>query len=109
MDMVGGHPYLVNLALESIARTDITLERVLETASQESGIYSDHLRRLLGNINENLKLATALKEVVTSPTPVQLEPVVVFKLYSMGLVKISGNDVTPRCNLYRQYFGDRLK
>ena len=26
-----------------------------------------------------------------------------FKLQSMGLVKLQGDNVYPRCNLYRQY------
>ena len=31
-----------------------------------------------------------------------------YELESMGLVKIQGNKVTPRCELYRLYFRDRL-
>jgi hypothetical protein len=27
----------------------------------------------------------------------------------MGLVKLQGNEVMPRCDLYRQYFRVRLK
>ncbi|TAF01395.1 MAG: hypothetical protein EAZ79_00100 [Oscillatoriales cyanobacterium] len=32
-----------------------------------------------------------------------------FKLHSLGLVQLRGNEVTVRFELYRQYFGDRLK
>jgi serine/threonine-protein kinase len=39
---------------------------------------------------------------------VQLESMQGFKLHSMGLVHLQGNEVTPRCDLYRQYFRVRL-
>jgi hypothetical protein len=26
----------------------------------------------------------------------------------MGLIHLEGNDITPRCDLYRKYFLDRL-
>ncbi|HAG82712.1 MAG TPA: hypothetical protein DCL61_16500, partial [Cyanobacteria bacterium UBA12227] len=39
---------------------------------------------------------------------VELMSVLAFKLHSMGLVKLQGNEVTLRFELYRQYFSDRL-
>ncbi|MEO1623429.1 MAG: AAA-like domain-containing protein, partial [Cyanobacteria bacterium J06632_3] len=39
---------------------------------------------------------------------VRLEPIQAFQLHSMGIVHFKGNDVIPRCNLYRRYFSDRL-
>jgi serine/threonine-protein kinase len=50
----------------------------------------------------------AVKYMVASTAPVRLESVQAFQLHSMGLVNLEGNDVTPRCELYRQYFKDRL-
>jgi DNA-binding Xre family transcriptional regulator len=108
MAMVGGHPYLVQLALERIKLQDITLEQLLQAAPTEAGIYSDHLHRHLGNLHQHPKLAAAFKEVVKTDSWVTIESEQLFKLYSMGLVKLSGNEVMPRCNLYCQYFRDRL-
>ncbi|MBD0340939.1 MAG: AAA-like domain-containing protein, partial [Microcoleus sp. Co-bin12] len=31
-----------------------------------------------------------------------------FKLDSLGLVKLHGNECVPRCELYRQYFRSHL-
>ncbi|MBD2343343.1 AAA-like domain-containing protein [Anabaena subtropica FACHB-260] len=28
--------------------------------------------------------------------------------YSIGLIYLKGNEVTPRCQLYRQYFSEKL-
>lgn len=108
MKMVGGHPYLVRLALYHIAKQDITLETLLETAPTEAGLYGDHLRRHLWNLEQHPQLAEATAQVVSATEPVRLESSLGFKLHSMGLVKMQGNDVIPRCNLYRQYFSDRL-
>lgn len=108
MAMVGGHPYLVRLALYHIARSDMTLEELLETAPTDAGLYSDHLRRHLWNLEQHPELAAAIKKVVDADSPVQLESMQGFKLHSMGLVHLQGNQVTPRCNLYRQYFRVRL-
>ncbi len=108
MAMVGGHPHLVRLALYKIARQDITLEQLLKDAPTETGIYSDHLRLHLWNLEQHPELAQALKQVVESDTPVQLKSVLAFKLNSMGLVHLQGNQVAIRYDLYRQYFRDRI-
>ncbi|HEY9596438.1 MAG TPA: AAA-like domain-containing protein, partial [Cyanophyceae cyanobacterium] len=46
----------------------------------------------------------AFRDVVLQETPVRLPSEQAFKLDSMGLVRLSGNTVTPRCKLYRDYF-----
>ena len=109
MAMVGGHPYLVREALYHITHQDLTLEQLLATASTEAGLYGDHLRRHWWNLSQHPGLAEAIKKVVVAKDPVRLEPVPAFQLHSMGLVYLQGNDVTPRCDLYRQYFCDRLR
>ncbi len=106
--MVGGHPYLIRLALYHIARNDITLDNLLETASTEAGLYGDHLRRQLWTLGQHPELALAMKQVLATTEPVQLDFMQAFKLHGMGLVNLQGNQVTLRCNLYRQYFGSRL-
>ncbi len=108
MAMVGGHPALVKQALQAIAQHNLTLAQFLQTAPTAAGIYSDHLRRHLEQIQHQPNLAIAFKEVVTKSSPVTLEPMLAFKLESMGLIHLQGNTAIPRCSLYRQYFGDRL-
>jgi class 3 adenylate cyclase len=108
MALVGGNPYLVQLALQQISSEEITLDQLLETASAEDGIYSDYLRRQLWNLKQYPELVNAMTWVVMSSAPVELEPVQAFKLQSMGLVRGQERRVTPSCELYREYFGDRL-
>ncbi|ELR99511.1 AAA-like domain-containing protein [Gloeocapsa sp. PCC 73106] len=104
MDMVGGHPYLVRLALYEVAAGKMTLQQQLLEASTEAGIYSDHLRRQLDILHHAPELAAALEKVVTSSEHVELDSMQIYKLYSMGLVKRKGNLVISRCRLYRDYF-----
>ncbi|NEQ21418.1 MAG: family 3 adenylate cyclase [Microcoleus sp. SIO2G3] len=108
MGLIGGNPYLVQVALHHISCQDITLEQLLETATTEDGIYSDYLRRQLWNLQQYPDLVTGLARVVMSPTPVKLDPIQIFKLQSMGVVRFLDSQVVPSCQLYRQYFSDQL-
>ncbi|WP_322744287.1 MULTISPECIES: AAA-like domain-containing protein [unclassified Coleofasciculus] len=104
MAMVGGHPYLVRLALHHLAHQEVTLKQLLQDAPTEAGIYEAHLRRHWGMLKDNLELAEALKQVVSASEPVRIETMQAYKLYSMGLIQRQRDQVMPRCELYRQYF-----
>jgi hypothetical protein len=108
MHLIGGHPYLVRLAFYHIVRQQLTLTELLQTASTEAGIYSDHLRRHLWNLQQHPELAEAFYQVVMQHTPVELKPMFAFKLHSMGLVHLQADHVIPRFELYRDYFYHRL-
>ncbi|MBE9039427.1 AAA-like domain-containing protein [Oscillatoriales cyanobacterium LEGE 11467] len=108
MGWVGGHPYLVRLALYHISQGQLTLDELLQTAATEAGLYGDHLRRHLWSLQKHPELASAFGRAIASSTAVELESAIAFKLHSMGLVHLQGNYVTPRFELYRQYFVDRL-
>ncbi len=108
MNMVGGHPFLVRVALYQVARKERTLDELLTIAPTEEGPYGDHLRRHWWNLEQREEMAAAAKRVVAVAGPVRLEPIQAFQLHSMGIVHLQGNDVMPRCDLYRRYFSDRL-
>lgn len=109
MTLIGGHPYLVRFAFYHIAKKQLTWEQLLENAPTESGIYGDHLRRHLWILHRNSVLASAFSQVLDHHEPICLESESAFKLHSLGLVKLEGNGVVPRFELYRQYFSGRLK
>ena len=104
MRMIGGHPYLVRLAMYKVSSLKVTLEQLLQEAATEAGIYSNHLRRQLETLQKCPELALGFKKVVTLPQPIELDSMQIYKLHSMGLVQRHNNNVTPRCNLYREYF-----
>lgn len=109
IDLVGGHPYLLNRAFCYLkSHPDVSIEQLLAEASTEAGIYSNHLREFWLNLQDRPELTLAFKKAIGSTNPIELEPVIAYQLQSMGLVTLYGNQVQPRCQLYRQYFGDRL-
>lgn len=109
MKMVGGHPYLIRLALYHLASRHLKLEEFLKDAATDAGIYNEHLRRHLETLQQHPKLAAALKQVVNSPEPVKIDTMLGYKLDSMGLINRHGDYSSPKCHLYRLYFAPRLK
>ncbi|RCJ19779.1 hypothetical protein A6S26_03300 [Nostoc sp. ATCC 43529] len=109
MQLVDGHPYLIQQALYHLAQEDLSLKQLIQTAATDAGIYSNHLHRHLRSLQEHPQLAAAYEEVIHSSNPVELEQILAFKLHSMGLVKLQGNHVISSCELYRHYFEEALR
>ena len=55
-------------------------------------------------LEEEPELAIALHAVMSTTEPVELEPIVAYKLSSMGLIKQSGNKAIASCELYRKSY-----
>ncbi len=111
MAMVGGHPYLIRLALYHIVGRgglEGNLQELLEQAATTTGIYHEYLRQYVFLLQGEPELATAFYEVITAINDVKLEPVVAYKLHNMGLVNWEGDRCTPGCELYRRYFRRQL-
>ncbi|HAX74730.1 MAG TPA: diguanylate cyclase [Cyanobacteria bacterium UBA11372] len=104
MAMVGGHPYLVRLALYHLVNSHQNLDTLLEKAPNINGIYSSHLRDNLAILQKHPELATALEGVIAAEENAKLDPIQTYKLESMGLVKLEGSRITLACDLYRQFF-----
>lgn len=104
MEMVGGHPSLVNIALYHLSCGNRSLSELLETAPTATGIYHHHLQRHWVNIEAQPELRYALNGVMNATEPVSLELIIAYKLSSMGLIKQSPNKAVPNCELYRQFF-----
>ncbi len=111
MAMVGGHPYLIRLALYHLVGKgglERDLGRLLEQAPKETGIYHEFLRQYVLALQEQPELGAAFYEVINATSPVKLEPSLGYKLESMGLVIMLGDRAYPACELYRLYFRSQL-
>ena len=104
MDLIGGHPYLIRLAMYHIKSTRITVKQFVKEALSETGIYSSLLLRLLSIIKQSPELVSAFTKVVGSDVPIELNPLHIYQLHSIGLVRQQDNLVFPRCKLYQVYF-----
>ncbi|KKD35623.2 AAA-like domain-containing protein [Limnoraphis robusta] len=133
MNMVGGHPYLIQLAFyhltfpehplnqrstwqsadpmsenETSDHPQNRLQKLLEQASTEAGIYNDYLRRLLAIIQAEPQLKAALQKIVASEIGVTIESILAHQLESLGLVNLEGDRVQICCALYRLYLTKQL-
>ena len=104
ISMVGGHPALVSLALYHLSRQEITMTQLLETAPTAMGIYSHHLQRHWATLKKQPELEQALDVVFNATEPVTLDPLIAYKLSSMGVIKQLGDKAIAGCELYRRYF-----
>ena len=102
INLLSGHPFLIRLTLYHIASGNITLNQILENVTNPKSIYAEHLRRQSLILTQQPELAEAMKDIVNNSNTI-LSTVTKFKLQSMGLVKLQGDDVFPSCNLYRHY------
>lgn len=109
MAMTGGHPALMHLAIYHLSQGDVTLTQLLQTAPTSTGIYSSHLQRHQAKLQDNPELAIALSTAISVTEPVLLEPILAYKLNSMGLVNLDGNKAVLSHQLYRDYFQEILK
>ncbi|MEM1256468.1 MAG: AAA-like domain-containing protein [Cyanobacteria bacterium P01_H01_bin.21] len=108
VNLVGGHPYLVNIFLYHLAADSLSINTLLKTVSTPSGIYGTHLRNYLALLKEERELASAFKQVVSSAAGVELDAVTMYRLESLGLITVNGYQAIPSCDIYRSYFQQQL-
>ena len=106
MEMVGGHPALVNIALYHLKETSLPLSQLLETASSPTGVYHYHLQRHRARLEEQPELLMSLHSIINESEPTVIDPMTTYQLSSMGLIKSLGEKVVASCELYRQSFSN---
>jgi hypothetical protein len=104
VDLVGGHPYLLQLAFYWLQSGKLSIKQIVQTASTNQGIYREYLRRLWLALQQDEVLVEAFYEVLTSHDPIHLPSKQAHALAGMGLVEIVGYKVRLQCELYRGYF-----
>ncbi|NJL51020.1 MAG: serine/threonine protein kinase [Hydrococcus sp. SU_1_0] len=104
IDLVGGHPALIQIALYHLSQKEATLVELLKTASTPEGIYHHHLLRKWLILQHEPELAQYFRILLQSDRSLQLEPIIAYKLSSMGLINSIGNKVVVSCRLYQAYF-----
>ena len=108
MALVGGQPYLVRLTLYHLAQTGTSLKTLLREALNRTGIYGDHCDSRWLALQMHPAAAAAFERVIMIGKSTQVDPRLACLLESWGLVLRQGNEVQPRCALYRQYFSQQF-
>lgn len=107
-ELVGGHPYLMRIALYNLASGTSSIEQIIQNAATEVGLFGKHLTTRLGQVEKDAHLNEILRSLVDSPQPLRFDLATTAKLDSMGLVLRTDHGVKIRNELYRRYFRDRL-
>ncbi len=107
--VVGGHPYLVQRGLQSLAAGDCSLSDLELHGAAEDGLYGDHLRRIRRLLTRNPELLWTAREFLDGRQQIAVSHF--RRLHDAGL--FLGDTVSsarPRCELYLRYllflFGD---
>ncbi|MEL6552081.1 MAG: AAA-like domain-containing protein [Cyanobacteria bacterium J06621_11] len=108
MSLLAGHPYMVRLAFYYLASGNISWDDLMASASTDESIFKHHLQRHLWQLQQYPNLCEAFKVVLAQRELVRIGQEESFKLHSMGLVTLSGNQVKISCDLYYQYLREHL-
>ncbi len=110
MTLLGGHPALIQIALYHLCYREITLQELVQEAIANGGIYRYHLWRQWAILQDKPSIAKAYGElVVGAKQSIRLDPIVAYKLESLGLICYEGDRILPRCELYRAYFAKQIE
>ncbi|MBP0022293.1 MAG: AAA-like domain-containing protein [Cyanobacteria bacterium SBLK] len=102
--LLGGHPYLIRLAMYHLARNYITFEQLLKEAPTGAGIYEEYLRRHWQIVQANTHLLTTVEKLGRATEAIAIDPLCAYQLDSMGLIHRQGDLVLWRCQLYERFF-----
>lgn len=105
MQLVGGHPYLIHLAIFNLQKENISFQKLIDTAINYNGIYSSHLRHLLIILQKEPDLAQAYHQIINGEYNSHISTTLMYKLDSLGLIKVSEAETCqPSCEIYRLFF-----
>ena len=102
--LVGGHPYLLQLAFYWLRSGYLSLEQLLAEAPTAQGIYGEYLEQLWIMLAQDKQLEQAFDQVLSSPQPILLDAETAHRLEGLGLVQLQGLMASPSCELYQNYF-----
>ena len=107
--LVRGHPFLTRKALYMAAGSAPTCSAgaLFARARDDAGPFGDHLRDYLLRLQRKKDLIPALRQVVDGRT--LNDELAIYRLQALGLVRRDGHKVVPRCELYGEYFRERLR
>ncbi len=104
--LIGGHPYLVRLALWVLVQHKWRIEELETSAMMVDGPFAAHLDLYGRQIDQNPELAKALQQVIQNGN---CDEQSYQRLWATGLVQHNDRRyVAMRCGLYRDYFRRRL-
>lgn len=104
---VGGQPFLVRRSLHELATSGANLGDLRKHASDDEGIFSDHLRRLLVLLRKDRKLFDIFRNLLRGEPFSHRESFQ--RLRKVGLLKgLTMQEAQVSCGIYHDYFKRHL-
>ena len=105
--LVGGHPYLTQRGFQAIVEHGATYAEIEATASDEDGLYGDHLRRILFLLAQNEERRDVVRKLIRGDSAMDAETF--YHLRTAGLLTgASARGAGFRNGLYASYLTRHL-
>jgi DNA-binding SARP family transcriptional activator len=106
-EWVGGQSYLAHRGIQMMAARGVDLATLEPQLGSETGIFGDHLRRVLLSVTQDPELREAVKQVLEGHPCPSVE--CFYRLRSAGvLAGEAAREARPRCRLYAVYLKAHL-
>jgi hypothetical protein len=107
---IGGHPYLVKLAINYLYEKQTTVENLLEIRLQEEfSPFCDYLDQILQHLQSLPAVCQIYAKILNSETITLKNINDKFHLKSMGLIKYNDGQILPKYPIYKDYFLPRIQ
>jgi len=106
MKLLGGHPFLTQQALYSLASEKRSWNEFVAIAARDNGPYSDHLSAYLMLLHRDTDLCEAMRQVLISEAIPEGD--LFLRLYLAGLVRREDKRCFCRYGLYDRFFRSQL-
>jgi AAA-like domain len=106
---IGGHPYLVDRTLETLAHTQTKPAALLPSCLLPNSPYRSHLERQWHTLQNHPTLIPVFRSLLAETMEISLLPIDdLVKLYDLGLIQLRSGQALIRYPLYQHYFGERF-
>lgn len=106
MQLLGGQPYLSHLLINLVASGINTFDHFTENACSENSIFINHLQKHLLHLQARKELSTSFEQIIHNGSC--SDEMAFIRLSSAGLAVRKNNQISPRCELYSQFFKERI-
>ncbi|MDX1415892.1 MAG: AAA-like domain-containing protein [Candidatus Promineifilaceae bacterium] len=106
INLLNGHPYLTRVAFYTMVGKGLSWQDFSDIASSDGGPFRQHLQRQYRLVINVPALEGAMREVVRGMRC--SDDKAGFRLMKAGLVAKENGGYVTRCQLYQQYFAEKL-
>jgi hypothetical protein len=110
MDLVGGHPELIQKSLYELHKDNLSMEDLISKSTEIDGPFKDYLMPHLIMLRDHPKLASYFMRILIKGKEEEFTDIISLRqLEKSGLIKTQGLHAVPTCDLYKMYYQNHLQ